>query len=252
VAYWTVVTIGALFATAMCVAARLRPGPWTIVAARTTGLVLAADAASYVVAEALDRTWSPRTSLPLALCNVAVPVAAVACWWRAPLLVELTYFWGLAGTVQGLVTPDLGARFPQLVFFQYVAGHLGVVTAALLLAVGIRIAPRRAAVPRVLALTGAYTAAVGAIDGFTGANYMFLRRPPGEWTVLRLLGPWPWYVASAAGVAWASFVLLDLPFWFARRRSAAVPDVCRPSLARRGRPREATIGGVSRHARRQS
>jgi uncharacterized membrane protein YwaF len=47
---------------------------------------------------------------------------------------------------------------------------------------------------------------------------MFLRRPPGNWTLLKLLGPWPWYIVSAAGVALVLLAVLDLPFWFDRRR----------------------------------
>jgi hypothetical integral membrane protein (TIGR02206 family) len=149
-----------------------------------------------------------------------VLVAAAACLLRTPLLVELTYFWGLAGTLQGVLTPDLSVGFPHLVFWQYVVGHLGIVFAALFLVVGLGIAPRRYAVPRVLAITLGYTALVGLVDAITGANYMFLRRPPGEWTLLRLLGPWPWYLASATGVAIVLFLALDAPFWASRRRQA--------------------------------
>ena len=65
-----------------------------MVAARVIGLLLAADAVSWVVALAVQGTFSARTSLPLALCNMAALVAAAACWWRISLLVELTYFWG--------------------------------------------------------------------------------------------------------------------------------------------------------------
>jgi hypothetical integral membrane protein (TIGR02206 family) len=136
-------------------------------------------------------------------------------------LVELTYFWGLAGTLQGVLTPDLSVGFPHLVFWQYVVGHLGIVFAALFLVVGLGIAPRRYAVPRVLAITIGYTALVGLVDAMSGANYMFLRRPPGEWTLLRLLGPWPWYLASATGVAIVLLLALDAPFWASRRRQAA-------------------------------
>lgn len=249
-AYWTAVALGALFATALCVAARTRPGPWAARAARAIGGVLAADAVSYVLDEVARGAWSARTSLPLALCNAAVVVAAVACWWRRPLLVELTYFWGVAGTLQGLATPDLSARFPHLVFFEYVVGHLGVVTAALFLVLGMRITPRAGAVSRVTAVTAGYTALVGLVDGLTGANYMFLSKPPGEWTLLRLLGPWPWYAPAAAVVACALFVLLDLPFRAGRRRVAGDPRGARPPGRRRVARLHATIGGVPRRARR--
>jgi hypothetical integral membrane protein (TIGR02206 family) len=220
VGYWSSVLLAAGACAVICVAARRHPGRWTVDAARIIGVVLAVDAVTYSVALMVQGTWSASTSLPLALCNAGVVIAAVACWWRAAALVELTYFWGLAGTIQGVITPDLNVGFPHLVFFEYVAGHLGIVMAALFLVVGMRIVPRPGAVPRVFAITVGYTAIVGLVDALSGANYMFLRRPPGEWTLLRLLGPWPWYLVSGSVVALVLFTLLDAPFWPARRRSA--------------------------------
>lgn len=219
VAYGASVGLGALCCALLCVQARRHPGRWTRLAAGAIGLALAADAVSFVVALVVQGTFSAKTDLPLALCDMAVIVAAVACWSLVPMLVELTYFWGLAGTLQAIVTPDLNEPFPHLVFFQYVVGHVGIVVAALLLVVGMRITPRRRAVPRVLAITAAYTAFVGIVDAASGANYMFLRKPPSNWTLLRLLGPWPWYVLSAVGVALVLLLVLDAPFW-ARRHSA--------------------------------
>ena len=195
-AYWSTVALAAGGCAALCGAARRRPGPWRISTARVLAMVLGADAVSYSVGLAVQGTWSAKTSLPLALCNVGVLVATAACWWRRPLLVELTYFWGLAGTLQAVITPDLNVGFPHLVFFQYLVGHVGIVVAALFLVVGMGIAPRRHAVARVYAITLGYTAAVGIVDALTGANYMFLRSPPAEWTLLRVLGPWPWYVVE--------------------------------------------------------
>jgi len=218
-AYWSTVALAAAGCVALCRAARRAPGPWRIVTARVLAIALVADAVSYSVGLAVHGTWSPKTSLPLALCDVGVLVAAAACWWRVPLLVELTYFWGLAGTLQAVATPDLNVGFPHLVFFQYLVGHIGIVVAALFLVAGMGIVPRRWSVLRVFTITLGYTALVGIVDAVTGANYMFLRSPPGEWTLLRVLGPWPWYVLSAAGVALVLLTLLDAPFW-ARRRTA--------------------------------
>ena len=89
--------------------------------------------------------------------------------------------------------------------------------AAFYLVVGLRIAPRPGSVLRTFAITLVYTAFVGLVDALSGANYMFLRTPPGNWTLLSVLGPWPWYIASAAGVALILLAALDLPFWLARR-----------------------------------
>lgn len=108
--------------------------------------------------------------------------------------------------------------FPHLVFFQYVVGHVAIVTGALFLVIGLGLTPRPGAVRRTYAVTAAYTAFVGMVDWVSGANYMFLRHPPSNWTVLRLLGPWPWYIVSAAAVAVVLLALLNLPFWYARHR----------------------------------
>ena len=220
-AYGVTVALAVVGGVVLCRQARRRPGRWRVWAGRGLGVVLLADAVSFVVAVVVAGTFSAKSSLPLPLCDAAVVVAAAACWWRLPVLVELTYFWGLAGTLQAVITPDLNAGFPHLVFFQYMVGHLGIVLAAVYLVVGLEMAPRRWAVVRIFALTVAYTAVVGVVDAATGANYMFLRRPPGEWTLLKVLGPWPWYIASAAGVALALLVVLDAPFWPARRRARA-------------------------------
>jgi hypothetical integral membrane protein (TIGR02206 family) len=230
--YWPAVALAGATCAAVCIAARKRPGRWRIVCARLIGLTLAATAIAYTVGLVVQGTWSASSSLPLALCDVGVIVAAAACWWQVPLLVELTYFWGLAGTLQAVITPDLAVGFPHLMFFEFVVGHLGIVLAAVFLVVGLRIVPRPGAVPRVFVITAAYTTFVGFVDAVTGANYMYLRDPPGEWTLLRVLGPWPWYVVSAAGVGLALFVLLDLPFWPGRRRARHPGE----QFTQRGRP----------------
>lgn len=217
-AYWAAVALAAGACALLCAEARRRPGSWTKTTARILGILLLADAVTYTTARSLSG-WSASTSLPLALCDVAALVAAAACWWPLPVLVELTWFWGLAGTLQAVATPDVTTPFPHLAFIEYVVGHVAIVVAALFLVVGLRHTPRLGAVPRVFAITALYTAFVGIVDAASGADYMFLRQPPSEWTLLKVLGPWPWYIVSAAGVAIVLLLLLDAPFWSARHRA---------------------------------
>jgi hypothetical integral membrane protein (TIGR02206 family) len=213
VGYWTGVGVAGALCAGLCVAARRRSGGWTRWARLALCVVLVADAVTFVGAPIVQHRWSVGSSLPLALCDVALVVAAGACAWPSrTLLVELTYFWGLAGTLQAVATPDLGASFPHLEFFEYLIGHVGIVTAAIFLVVGLGRFPRPQAVPRVFAITVAYTAFVGCFDAIAHTDYMFLRYKPITWSLLSVLGPWPWYLLSATGLALALLVILGLPF----------------------------------------
>jgi hypothetical integral membrane protein (TIGR02206 family) len=221
VAYWTAVALGVAAGVVLCLGARRRPGRWVGYAGRAIAVVLLTDAVVFVTAPWVNGDWRVQTSLPLALCDVALVVAAVACWRpQLQLAVELTYFWGLAGTLQAVATPDLSVGFPHLEFFEYVVGHVGIVLAAVFLVVGMGRRPRRGSVPRVFAITVAYTIFVGGFDWLTGSNYMFLAAVPPHASLLSILGPWPWYVVSAAGVAIVLLLILDAPFRHHSSRAA--------------------------------
>jgi hypothetical integral membrane protein (TIGR02206 family) len=213
-------TVGliALLTIGLVVAARRAPGGWTVVACRLLALAIVGGEASWWVWLALQGTYRADYALPLQLCDIACLVSAAALWTRHPLLVELTWFWGLAGTANGLVTPDVPNHFPDFLFLQYFLTHGGIVVAAFLLVLGLRISPRPWSGLRVFGLTLALALLDGLVDLALGANYLYLRRPPAVHSLLDLLGPWPWYVAAAAAIALASFVLLELPFRLRRVR----------------------------------
>jgi hypothetical protein len=91
-AYWIAVSIGTMICVSLCVACRRWPGPWVGWAGRAISVVLVADAVLFVSVPLAEGRWSVQASLPLALCDVALIVAAIACWWpRWLLAVELTY-----------------------------------------------------------------------------------------------------------------------------------------------------------------
>ena len=215
----TLCVIGACIAM-LVAATRLHPGTWTFAACRVLAILIVVNEVSWWVWLGFQHTWSPGYGLPLQLCDVAAFVSAAALWTRQPLLVELTYFWGLAGTSNSLITPDLVDHFPRFLFMQYYFAHGAIVAAALLLVIGLRIAPRRGAVLRVSALTLGLAALDAGVDVLTGANYMYLRYAPGVSSLLDAMGPWPWYLVGAAGLALAIFMALDLPFVLGRRHRA--------------------------------
>ena len=150
-------------------------------------------------------------NLPLQLCDVTVWTAALASITTRPLLVEFTYFAGIAGAGMALLTPDLVFPWPSYASIYFFVAHGGVVVAVAVLVFG-RIAPLRpGAVWRAFGILAAYSCAVGLFDAVSGANYMYLCRKRGNASLLDALGPWPVYLAVTAAIALLLFWLLWLP-----------------------------------------
>src|SRR5207244_5636331 len=97
----------------MTIAARVRPGRWLTVVSRTLAVLIILAEPSYWVTEVVNGTWSARYDLPLQLSNASELVAAAALWWPRPILVELTYFWGLGAGQQAVAAPDDGQTVPD-------------------------------------------------------------------------------------------------------------------------------------------
>jgi hypothetical integral membrane protein (TIGR02206 family) len=218
-AHLVALALSAALAITVVPLARLRPGRWVTVASVLLGVFLIGQELAYEVVLPVAGRFSTQYSLPLYLCDVAAFVAGAALIRPKPLLVELTWFWAMAGTLQGLLTPDVYWPFPSWDWVQYYGDHGGVVLAALLLVAGRGIQPRSWSALRVFAITVAFTAVVAVADVVTGGNYMYLRHVPDGGSLLSLFGPWPQYIVVATGVAGILLLVLDAPFWMSRRRA---------------------------------
>jgi hypothetical integral membrane protein (TIGR02206 family) len=198
--------------TFLCAMARARPGGWVEWVNRALAGALLVVTAMWLYTTEVAQHFSLATSLPLALCDLITLVAVLALVTKRPLAIELLWFTGMAGTLQALITPDLSGSAGPLEVVEYLVAHGGIVVSAMFLVVGQRYRPRPRAAGRVFGLVVAYTGAVGVVDWLTGGDYMFLAHKPAEVTLLQALGPWPWYIGSAALVAIGLLWLLSLPF----------------------------------------
>jgi len=209
----------AVAAATLCTAARRAPGRWTGVAAALIAVAIVITELSWQPYVLGNHSWSAAFSLPVQLCDVGGFVAAAALVWRQAVLVEVAYFWGLGGTVQALLTPDLRDHFPAFPYLQFYATHDLVVLAALFLVIGLRLQPRAGAVRRVFLITLAFAAVIGLIDLITGGNYLYLRQVPAQGSLLSVMGPWPWYIAVGALLTLIVLTVLDAPFRLSRNRA---------------------------------
>ncbi len=199
-------------AVLLCVAARRAPGRWIDAVAAIIAVALVIAELSWQPYVLANHTWSVGASLPVQLCDVAGFVAAAALMWRQLLLVEVAWFWGLGGTLQAVLTPDLKDRFPSFPYLQFYVTHDLVILAALFLVIGLALQPRPGSVRRIFLLTLGFAALVGLIDLATGGNYLYLRQVPASGSLLNLMGPWPWYIVTGSLLTLVVLTILDAPF----------------------------------------
>jgi hypothetical integral membrane protein (TIGR02206 family) len=205
-ALFTLATVG----VASVWGARRRPGPWLTSFSRLLALAILAGWAGEYIADGIEGTWSVQYTLPLQLTDAVSAAAILALLTGGLLLVELAYFWALTASLQAILTPDLGQNFPSVYYFTYFTYHIGAVVAACLLVLGCGIYPRRLAALRVFAATLCFAAIAGVVDVITGGNYMYLRTKPEHNSLLSVMGPWPWYIVSAAAVGLVMLLVVEL------------------------------------------
>ena len=153
-----------------------------------------------------------ETALPLYLCDVVSVVLAVALITRRQRWAEIGYFWGLAGTVQGLLMPTLYFNWDTPEYYAFFVQHGGGPVAALALVFGAGIRPQPGAFRRAVGWGWVYMAGGYGLNLLLGSNYGFLNHKPAVGTLFDYMGPEPWYLLTLQGVAFTLYGLLLLPF----------------------------------------
>lgn len=165
-----------------------------------------------------DVPW--RWILPLHLCDLAAFAAAAALLLGGPRIYEAAYYWGMAGTTQALLTPELDFGFPSIDYWLFFAPH-GMVIAAVFYATGsLGFRPGAGSVSRAFVYTALACLPAGLANWLLGTNFMFLRAKPEAATLLDFLGPWPWYILVLVPVVWIILTIWYLPFWWIGRQRA--------------------------------
>lgn len=195
--------------------------PWAQFAEKGLGtaLLLAWPLSTYAHARA--GSLSLENALPCHFCDLAALSGGLALWTRHRLACEIVYFFGMAGTLQGLITPNLKTDFPDARFFTFFLIHAGVVIAALHTVIAMRCPPRRGAVKRMFGITMLYAVIMGAVNAALGTNYGFLCHKPETASLMDHLGPWPGYVGSLIALCVLFYSVLNLPFLL--RRAGSTP-----------------------------
>jgi hypothetical integral membrane protein (TIGR02206 family) len=167
--------------------------------------------------------WTLGESLPLHLCDIGLFVVAAtlagAGARRTPSRVwqrcfECAFVWGLGGTLQAVLTPDVDDGALNALCLRYFVAHGGILVGVFVLTFGLRLRMERGAAGRVWLVTLLVALVVGPLDWLLGANYMYLLGPPEHPSILDALGRWPWpYLPGLVLLATGLILLCYTPFW---------------------------------------
>jgi len=189
--------------------------------ARRLGRILGAVTALIYAAILIYIVTPPSIdySVPLQLTDLATVVAAYALGSQKQWAYALTYYWGLVLSTQALISPALqGPDFPHYQFLAFWAIHLLVVWAAIYLTWGRGMRPDWRDFRFAVVVTLVWATFTFTFNSIAGTNYGFLNRKPSTASLLDVLGPWPWYIVTAATLVLILWALMTWP-WMRMRQS---------------------------------
>jgi hypothetical integral membrane protein (TIGR02206 family) len=154
-----------------------------------------------------------QKALPIQLCDWAMIVIVVALLTGRERWLELAYFWGIGGTLQAIITPDLKYAFPNIKFLTFFVAHCGIVVAIAFMMIVKRYRPHWFSIVRVFAWSELYFVLALIVDLLTGENYGYLIHPPASASLLDLLShDRVLYLLEMHLLALVFYVVLYLPF----------------------------------------
>jgi hypothetical integral membrane protein (TIGR02206 family) len=152
-------------------------------------------------------------ALPFQLCDWGMVTIIVALLTSRRGWSEVSYFWGIGGTFQAILTPNLQFGFPDIRFISFFVGHCGIVVGVIYIMIARRFRPTVSSIWRTLAWSELYLIATLAVDYLTNVNYGFLLHKPEAASILDYLSDTRWlYILELNGLALIFFVILYTPF----------------------------------------
>ncbi len=176
-----------------------------------TGLI--ANYAGYLIFVRRLGQLSWTQLLPMQMCDWALAVTVVTLLTANQRWFEVAYFWGLGGTLQAVLTPNLQFGFPDLRFISFFVAHCGIIVGVVFLMLTRRLRPTPMSIVRAFAWSEVYFVVAMVVDAITGVNYGFLLHKPEAFSLLSFLSDSrPLYLLQMHALALLFFAILYAPF----------------------------------------
>ena len=159
--------------------------------------------------------------LSLHMCGISVFISCYALYTKNQAAFELSFFWGLAGALQAVLTPDpTRFHFGYISTFWSFLSHGIIIMNVFWLIFVDNMRCRKNSLLNTILVTNGAIFIIGIINSAigNGANYWFIcEKPSGDSPFL--IGEWPYYLFTfqLAGILFMS--LIYLPMWFTVNRN---------------------------------
>lgn len=165
-------------------------------------------------------TWELHQHLPLQMCGAMLYLTGFTFLFGFRRTYPFVYFFGIAGAIQGVLTPDAGAYgLPHYVAIETIFSHSALVTAGLWVAIVEGFRPRFQHFWMVFGTLNLAALVMFFVNRTLGSNYLYVNAKPPTASIVDLLPPWPTYILYLEAVAFGLFFLLYLPFAVGRMRT---------------------------------
>ena len=162
--------------------------------------------------------YNVATDLPLYLCSFMALLIPVFTYFRKLWMFEILLFWIIAGTSQGVITPDIPIGFPSFDYFRYWLVHLGLLSIIFYAIFVFKMKPTLKSVFKSFLALQVYVIFMITINYALKANYFYLNQKPESASLLDYFGTWPYYIVVCQIIVIPFFLLIYLPFYLAERK----------------------------------
>ncbi|MFT4611023.1 MAG: putative integral membrane protein (TIGR02206 family) [Glaciecola sp.] len=166
----------------------------------------------------MTKDYNIRTDLPLYLCSLLGIIIPIFTYYRKYWMFEILVFWIIAGTLQGVITPDIAEGFSSLDYFRYWIVHLGLLIVIAYNIFVFKLRPKLKSVFKSFMALQLYVIMMIVINYVLEANYFYLNRKPESASLLDYFGEWPYYIVVAQLIIIPLFLIIYMPFYFSEEK----------------------------------
>ncbi|MBU2941010.1 TIGR02206 family membrane protein [Lacinutrix sp. C3R15] len=162
--------------------------------------------------------YNVSTDLPLFLCSFLALIIPVFTQYKKYWMYEVLLFWIIAGTSQGVITPDIAEGFPSLDYFRYWIVHLGLLIIVFYATIVLRMRPKLKSVFKSFLALQIYMFLLMGVNYLLDANYSYLNQKPESASALDYFGDWPTYLFVVEALLLPFFLLIYFPFYWIKKK----------------------------------